>query len=781
MTSTNSTHQSRSRCRRSLFGALDNAHDLAISTNGYVVVSGKSGSGKVDTVAAWLEERHPSREVIVECGDKVTSGYLAGFFGLVERCLAEAERAWPEIVSEHQQSLKRLFPDRESDAFTVPKDLTGLAVREERTRFYHHEYQAKLLNGLHEFLAAYLAASDSHVSLVIDRADQLSPTGRRFLEIATRRGLLDQHLHLMLLSDESADITWREHGQEVVFDLLTIEEASDLLGRWSADQLTDRMVRELWLCSKGNAGMLSSLLTCVEAETAFASYLTSETQIDLYLSQLDQRYRFDMLADYVANHCTDDDPVVMRNYDTFDAGTRERLHRAQLQTLADSPDEVRHPVHHLSLGEASDQVVALAPISIALQEIGLYDTWFDLFSRFWSDPQLRTLPGGGELHNLAYLRMAFVLYSLGLAPTSIRYLESFYQHFPRSLFTPTVLYSQSMAHGRYQVPPDLEEAEKYATLNLEKIDSEFLDHPKHPYIKVFAENALAYIRARQGRLDESMELCTQGFDRMQDIYGEDRFALHQSILMYNTAQIYELSRNFEKAREVYSRTIELDPYYGEYANDMANLLQHHGQTDEAIGFYSKAIELCPPYYEAHLNRARLYFETDEFDLAEADYLRVIELHPSGIQAHLGMSALCLHQDRCVEAVEHADRAIYLEPANAQAWNNRGLGLARLERSADAEESFQASVTHDPNLAAGWSNLAELLFSSGKLDDCRGCLDEAIELSNDPDYSYNRAVLNIEVQQWDDALADVTEAERRGGDAEELTELRVRISEAMASA
>jgi tetratricopeptide (TPR) repeat protein len=163
-----------------------------------------------------------------------------------------------------------------------------------------------------------------------------------------------------------------------------------------------------------------------------------------------------------------------------------------------------------------------------------------------------------------------------------------------------------MAHGRYQVPPDLASAEKYALLNLEKISSEFRDHPRHEYIKVFAENALAYIRARQGRLDEALDLCRTGIERMREVYGKERFALHQSILVYNTAQIYDLVNDFPRAYETYLQTMELDPFYGEYANDLANMLQHNERYDEALTYYQRAIELCPPYYEAYLNRAHLH-------------------------------------------------------------------------------------------------------------------------------------------------------------------------------
>lgn len=510
---------------------------------------------------------------------------------------------------------------------------------------------------------------------------------------------------------------------------------------------------------------------------ALPDYLTFETHLDLYLSLLGERPRYDLLEQYVRGHCADDDPVAVRNYETYDAGIRERSHRGVLDGLAGTPEEVLHPVHHLALRDASDRMVALAPLSISLQEIGLYDTWFDLFSRFWADPQLRTLPGGGQTHNLVYLRMSFVLYSLGLAHVSIPYLDTFYEHFPQSLYTPTVLYSQSMAHGRYQSPPDLVTAERFALLNLEKLATEFQDHPKFEYIKVFAENALAYIRARQGNLDEALRLCTEGMDRMQKIYGDEKYALHQSILVYNTAQIYEMVKDFPKAHEIYRRTMALDPNYGEYANDLANMLQRTGQFDEALECYERAIALCPPYYEAHLNRARLHLQTGDRAAAEQDFLRVVELKPSEARAHLGLGALRLKQGRAAEALVSLDAAVYHDPKNAQAWSNRGLALSELGREQEAEESLRTAVARDPKLTEAWNNLAHVLYGSGHLQESLACLDNAVRLSADPDYVYNRAVLRLELADLDGAQTDIGLAAERGSDPAELDELRTRLAKA----
>uniref|UniRef100_A0AAU2JZI0 Tetratricopeptide repeat protein n=1 Tax=Streptomyces sp. NBC_00049 TaxID=2903617 RepID=A0AAU2JZI0_9ACTN len=776
-----------SRVRPAFFAELDLAGRRLDSEDPeaplFLLVTSPDGSGKADTVRAWLDSQEAGRfagPVISGSGDKLAHGYLAGLQPLVDHVLAAAETDAPELVAAAEQSLKRIFPHRDSPAYRVPKDLTGVASRDERTRFYFHEYQSKLLNGVYEFLDAFLATAEQPYTLVIDNAERLSPTVRQFLDIVARRRTLARRLTIVLLVDGEPDIALVEHSAGVTLGPLSRTETRELIEAWGATAPAAKQLDSLWRLAQGRPARLSALLRCADANVALPDYLTFDTHLDLYLSLLGERPRYDLLESYVQGHCADDDPVAVRNYETYDAGTRERVHRDVLAGLVGTPDEVFHPVHHLGLREASDQVVALAPLSISLQEIGLYDTWFDLFSRFWADPQLRTLPGGGQTHNLVYLRMSFVLYSLGLAHVSIPYLDTFYEHFPQSLYTPTVLYSQSMAHGRYQSPPDLVTAERFALLNLEKLASDFQDHPKFEYIKVFAENALAYIRARQGRMDEALKLCTEGMDRMQRIYGDEKYALHQSILVYNTAQIYEMVKDFPKAYETYQRTIGLDPNYGEYANDLANMLQRTGRFEEALEYYERAISLCPPYYEAHLNRARLHVQQGDSEAAERDFRRVVELKPEESRAHLGLGVLQLKQGKSAEALVSLDAAVYHDPGNAQAWSNRGLALSELGRAEEAEQSLRTAVARAPKLTEAWNNLAHVLHASGRPEESLTCLDSAVQLSDDPDYVYNRAVLRIELADLAGARSDIALAAERGADEVDLADLRAQLAKAEAS-
>lgn len=213
-------------------------------------------------------------------------------------------------------------------------------------------------------------------------------------------------------------------------------------------------------------------------------------------------------------------------------------------------------LHAQAIKNKYKRLAALAEPSEILKNIGLYDTWFTYFGEIFADPKLCRYGSGDEPSNATFINAAFVLYSLGCAKASAPYLDEFYNVFPESKFIPTVLYAQAMTYGRYQQPVDLPLAEQYALLNIQKIEESFRNYKKYLYIKVFAENAYAYIKARQGKYEEALDLCMNGNRKMLEIYGDSKFKLHQSILIYNTSQVYEIVKNYELA-EAQLRLVKL--------------------------------------------------------------------------------------------------------------------------------------------------------------------------------------------------------------------------------
>lgn len=693
--------------------------------------------------------------VSITDGDWRTGGYLAGLQDVIDAELRWATDNRPQLIEAAQQSLKRLFPLLVSDAFTVPKDLTNTATKEERTRFYHHEYQNKLLVGLAEFLIECARERSESRIVVIDRASALSNTTKNLIKLLVR--LQDGASLFRFVLIDYEQLLYFSDANELHFGRYSLEELSPILSQ----DLALAKQRQTYEASGGNPLIAEALRKCEAAGLPVIGYLDPIAIVDLYLATFTGRERRELLGSYIESNCTTPDLIAQRNYAVFEHATADHLHEQLHRSCLDRYLAGEAPLvmlHALSVRDKYKRLELLAEPSEILQCIGLYDIWFSYFGEIFADPALRAFGSGDAPVNAAFISAAFVLYSLGCGRVSVPYLDEFYKTFPKSQYTPTVLYAQSMTYGRYQQPVNLTVAEEYAVRNLEVIESDFKDHDKYHYIKVFAENAYAYIKAKQEKYDEALTLCAEGHGKMLEIYGDKRFKLHQSILIYNTSQVYELVHDLDRAETQLREAIVYDPYYGEYQNDLGNLLSKvPGREAAALGAYARAIELCPPYYEAHLNRAALRARMGNAAGALSDLDRALTIKPNEWRAHFERGNILMGQDKAQAALQSYLSASEINSRNADLQSNLGLAYSELGKGSESIAHYLRALEINPRHALTHNNLAIEYFNEGRPDMSLNHATVAAEIGGDPDYVSTREHIQMSLQADLDARRGTTPA------------------------
>jgi tetratricopeptide (TPR) repeat protein len=711
----------------------------AIKRNQLVVLTGEKGFGQRSTVRE-AASKLKGWEHLHAKGNWLECGYLAGFQELIDQAIGWCESNAPQLLVQHQQSLKRIFPLLDLSQFTVPKDLTNTSTREERTRFYHHEYQIKLLFGLATFVLEYLSASQRSLVLEIDDASTMSATATNLLKTFVRIPGSADHLKLVLVDYQGTAL--HESAAEIRFNRYSRDEIERALSL-SVTHPAEKIAR-IFESSRGNLMAARAVVECDHAGLPVVGYLEASALIDLYLATKSNDERLDMLRKYVDSNCSDEDLITIRNHQTLSADVVDGRHLRRHQECLQAYLEGRGPlviIHAHSVRDPVRRLEALAEPSELLKCIGLYDTWFSYFAEIFSNADLRRHGTGDDPANAVFINAAFVLYALGCSKASVPYLDEFYTTFPGSKFVPTVLYAQSMTYGRYQIPVDLPLAEKYAQQNLRVIDSDFTKLEKYHYIKVFAENAYAYIKARQGKFDEALQLCLEGNQKMLQVYGDQRFKLHQSILIYNTSQVYELIKDFDLAEKQLLLSISYDPYYGEYYNDLGNLLaKRSGRFHDAVEAYSKAIDLCPPYFEAYLNRGLLHVQAGDDASALADFRRVLEIKPHEWRALFEIGNISLRAQRYQEAILAYNQAAAIEPRNPDLQNNKGLAHSERGEALESVSCFRQAIAVNPRHASSQNNLAIELFNLGKREEALVHADLAVQSGGDPDLEATRSYI-----------------------------------------
>ncbi|WP_342723718.1 tetratricopeptide repeat protein [Bradyrhizobium sp. B097] len=717
------------------------AISTSVDVSPITILKTEPGMAPVPTIKSALKRSAPL--VSIADGDWRTGGYLAGLQDVIDAELRWATDHRPQLVEAAQQSLKRLFPLLVSDAFTVPKDLTNTSSKEERTRFYHHEYQNKLLVGLAEFLIECARERNESRVVVIDRASALSNSTKNLIKLLVR--LQDgTSLFRFVLIDYEQHLYFPD-ANELHFGRYSHEEIAPIL---SQDLAPERQ-RQIYEASGGNPLIAEALSKCEAAGLPVIFYLDPIAIVDLYLASLTGGERRGLLESYIDSNCTTPDLIAQRNYAVFEQATADHLHEQLHRSCMDRYLAGEAPLvmlHALSVRDKCKRLELLAEPSEILQSIGLYDLWFSYFGEIFADPALRAYGSGDAPVNAAFISAAFVLYSLGCGRVSVPYLDEFYKTFPKSQYTPTVLYAQSMTYGRYQQPVNLAVAEEYAVRNLQTIERDFNDHEKYHYIKVFAENAYAYIKAKQEKYDEALTLCAEGYGKMLEIYGEKRFKLHQSILIYNTSQVYELVHDLDRAERQLREAIAYDPYYGEYQNDLGNLLSKvPGREADALEAYARAVELCPPYYEAHLNRAALRARMGDAAGALSDLDRALTIKPNEWRAYFERGNILMRQNKAHAALQSYLSASEINFRNADLQSNLALAYSELGKGSESITHYLRALEINPRHALTHNNLAIEYFNEGWLDLSLNHATVAAEIGGDPDYVSTREHIQTRMQ------------------------------------
>jgi tetratricopeptide (TPR) repeat protein len=384
--------------------------------------------------------------------------------------------------------------------------------------------------------------------------------------------------------------------------------------------------------------------------------------------------------------------------------------------------------HYRAAGDKTALVRTAARIFLVYNSFGYYHE----AKRFMPDIQanFEELIDGNEAKRLHYVgKMNLCLVLTGDAEAGLQVVKDLAASY---VTMPYVLagmnYIIGMHHLRYAQTKDIGQSEEYIQRAVEDIKRarDDLSPAVYAFRKVFIDNGLAFVRARQGRHEEAVELCKAGYQFLTSELGEDRHLLHRSVLQYNIAQVYVMLGRLEEGLAYYRNAIRMDPNYSEYHNEVGNILQEMGEFRSAIQHYERAIECSPPYPEVFFNKAVCHARLEELDEALACFDISLELEPD-------------HGDR------HALRADVL----------RELG-----QEDDALDGYDIAVALGYDTTALRVNRAVLYYNRGAYGLALSDMDHVIRLEADHQEHYeNRAEIHRAMLRDDLYHNDIAMAER----------------------
>ena len=646
---------------------------------------------------------------------------------LMRHLVPGALASCPGLVGAHELEILTVAPELRGVMPSTHDTLTSLAVPKERTRFYSRNRTARLSHGLAEFIRdAAAQAGGGRRFLVIENALEADPTDQEFLEILLRR--LDPGL-VTLVIGAPADGT----GPESLMSAL----------------------RRYAVRPQGTAEPAQGAAASSEATTP------------------------GLAAAYVASHCLAGSPAQRAAYQELGEDERRRLHDERADALEAAGEASLRlgaiPFHRERGGDPAGRgAAALAEALDYCIDMGFYAATVDLGERGRAVVDFSTDPGRYWTFTT---KMTTSLAALGRPGEAMALYDEVRALSTRPLVHMQAAYATAMIYTRHNEDEQRDHDAAIRWINQAIAISTTMEDPsERAFNTVFNENGKALIEAHRGRPQEALRLVTEGLDRLDRELGPGEHLLHRSVLLHNRAQVLTGLGRLAEALADFDTIIERDPNYDEYYFDRAGLLRRVGRTAEALADYDAAIRLSPPFPEFHYNRADLRVEAGDAAGALADFSRVLELSPDHTDARINRAALLAEAGETAAARADIELGLTTSPGDPHLLCLLGQVELADDRPDAARRAFDLAVAAAPELPMTWTASAEAALADGDLERALADLDHSLGLAADPGAYFNRGMIREAREEWDQALADFTQALTL---APEDTDIREHLAECQA--
>jgi tetratricopeptide (TPR) repeat protein len=180
--------------------------------------------------------------------------------------------------------------------------------------------------------------------------------------------------------------------------------------------------------------------------------------------------------------------------------------------------------------------------------------------------------------------------------------------------------------------------------------------------------------------------------------------------------------------------------------------------EEAKGEFSRAIGLDPKMAPAHLNLGLVLMDSDPGGAAEA-FRRAADLQPTESRPRYLAGLALEHAGTFTEAIEQYRAALVISPKDYECHFALGRALLRTNDASGAEEQFREAIAARGDSAPARLGLANALLAQKKYEAGTDALAEYLKLNpGDRAEHFERALALMEIDRYDDALAELDRAE-----------------------
>ncbi|MFT4033426.1 MAG: tetratricopeptide repeat protein [Siphonobacter sp.] len=213
----------------------------------------------------------------------------------------------------------------------------------------------------------------------------------------------------------------------------------------------------------------------------------------------------------------------------------------------------------------------------------------------------------------------------------------------------------------------------------------------------------AEIFFEQGNLDAALEDINQAIELKRNI---GRYYVTKARILRAKNQIDEALKAAQRAEILNVRTPEIYVL-------LADLYQRVYQLNKANQYISRTLQINPFYGEAYFYRGMIAAKLGDTTSAMVLFLRSRSLAPGFLDTYEQLSKVNFHLKKYPESLRYAEEGIRFHPKNADLHYRRGLAFLRLTMADSAIAEFTRTIKIEPEHAGANFFAGSLLLAKEK--------------------------------------------------------------------
>jgi len=192
----------------------------------------------------------------------------------------------------------------------------------------------------------------------------------------------------------------------------------------------------------------------------------------------------------------------------------------------------------------------------------------------------------------------------------------------------------------------------------------------------------------------------------------------------------------DKAREAFTKAIELDKLNGAAHNGLGGILLDENKLDEAMDEFEIAVRYLPNHPSLLSSLAMLYDKQHKADKAKEFIDRALDVNPTFLPALNNQGLILKHAGDLDKAMDSFNKALEVSPAFLPARLNLALCYAARRDDEKATAEFMNVLRFNPNVPQALANVATYHGNHGRPAMAKRLLEQALRVA--PGYALAHA-------------------------------------------